>query len=491
VCAYRTDEGRIMIRMGLRTLAAMILLGPAAGAAQALAQDLPIEDVAGVSAPADGAPAVDQSAAVPAPDSARLASILAPVALYPDQLLANIFTAATYPLEVVDADRWLTQPGNAELTGDALVAALQQKDWDPSVKSLVPFPPILKMMDSQLDWTQQIGDAFLSEQDQVMDTVQMLRRQASVTGGLTSGAQQTVTSDGSLVEIQPSDPQSVSVPAYDPSVYGDWPYPQSPPMPLGAYSPDDFGGYDNGWYYGPPIIIYSPIFFWGHFDWRHHFIDRDRGRIATLDPRHAGTGGDHWEHDPAHRRGVAYNDLQLRQRFQPERLIQRPATAPATGQFGAAGDEPQRLFRPPMAGRLPGQAQSPGQAQWSAPQRFERALPAERPMPERQMPEGQRPASPQAAAPQGMAQGQPQRVAPNGQAPGQQQARPPAGRPPAVAVPRGAPPIRYQMPGYRAPQVMRTGFVAPPARSVQPSGAGSAARAVAPRGSAPVGGGRR
>jgi hypothetical protein len=130
--------------------------------------------------------------------AAELDQLLAPVALYPDQLLGQILMASTYPLEVVEAARWVEDPNNARLKGDQLAAALQGKDWDPSVKSLAPFPQILRMMDDRLDWMQKLGDAFLAQQNEVMDSVQRLRRQAEEAGTLQSSPQQTVTTQDCL-----------------------------------------------------------------------------------------------------------------------------------------------------------------------------------------------------------------------------------------------------------------------------------------------------
>ena len=134
----------------------------------------------------------------PAPGASALTAeqldqLVAPIALYPDPLIAQILMAATYPLEVVEADRWLRIPANAALKGDALTAALQQQPWDPSVKSLVPFPQLLRMMDSNLHWTEQLGDAFLAQQADVMDAVQRLRQRAQAAGSLASTPQQTVS----------------------------------------------------------------------------------------------------------------------------------------------------------------------------------------------------------------------------------------------------------------------------------------------------------
>ena len=153
--------------------------------------------------PAQTAPAQTQPAA-PAFTQAELEQILAPIAIYPDDLLTQILVASTYPLEVVMANRWLAQPGNMDLKGDALLKALDGQDWDASVKSLVPFPTVLKMMSDQLDWTQKLGDAFLAQQSDVFAAVQALRGRAQTAGTLQSNVQQTITQDASAIIIQPT-----------------------------------------------------------------------------------------------------------------------------------------------------------------------------------------------------------------------------------------------------------------------------------------------
>ena len=117
--------------------------------------------------------------------------MLAPVALYPDGLLSQILMAASYPLEVVEAQRWSL--ANPSVTGSAAVQAVDQNNWDPSVKSLLAFPRILQTMSSKLDWTRRLGDAFLGQQQQVMDTIQSLRQKAYAAGNLVSNAQDRVT----------------------------------------------------------------------------------------------------------------------------------------------------------------------------------------------------------------------------------------------------------------------------------------------------------
>lgn len=171
---------------------------------------------------------------------AQLEALVAPIALYPDPLVSQILMASTYPLEVSEATNWLRNNNN--LKGDALNNALQQQNWDPSVKSLVSFPPVLEMMGSQLSWTQNLGNAVLAQQSDTMTAIQALRAKAKKNGALQSNAQQTVTTQGSgsseTIVIQPTNPQVVYVPSYNPSVvYGAWPYPAYPPA---AYYPPGY-----------------------------------------------------------------------------------------------------------------------------------------------------------------------------------------------------------------------------------------------------------
>ena len=157
----------------------------------------------------------------------QLEQILAPVALYPDSLLTQILLASTYPIEVIQADRFAKQ--NKNLKGDALTAALEKQNWDPSVKSLVNFPDVLAMMSEKLDWTQKVGDAFLSQQPDVMKSVQRLRARAQASGNLKSTSEQKVIVEKETIVVQPSNPQVVYVPAYNPTVvYGAWWWPACP-----------------------------------------------------------------------------------------------------------------------------------------------------------------------------------------------------------------------------------------------------------------------
>ena len=235
----------------------------------------------------------------------QLDQLTAPIALYPDPLVGAILMAATYPLEIVEADRWLQEPGNAALTGDELSAALQQQSWDMSVKSLVPFPQILQMMDSDLEWTERIGDAFLAQQDAVMDSIQRLRQRAAGAGSLTSTPQEMIVTQDEDIDIEPADSAVVYVPCYDPSVvYGAWPWPDYPPLYLLPLPGDGICG--TAWI-GFPII--ARFWVWNHWRWRHHELDVVAGPSGRMGP---------WQHDPAHRHGVPYRSAAVSARYQAE-----------------------------------------------------------------------------------------------------------------------------------------------------------------------------
>lgn len=221
------------------------------------------------------------AATQPAPvfSEQQLDQLLAPIALYPDQLLGQILMAATYPLEVVEAARWLQNPGNAALKGDALANALAGQDWDPSVKSLVPFPRIIQMMSDNLSWMEKLGDAFLAQQADVMDSVQRLRREAQAAGKLQSNSQQTVATEGQTITIQPATPQVIYVPVYSPAVvYYPWPYPDYPPyyFPMLGYAPENV--LLTGIFFGIGIAIITEFWDWDYCDWhnRRIHIDVDR-----------------------------------------------------------------------------------------------------------------------------------------------------------------------------------------------------------------------
>jgi len=241
----------------------------------------------------------------------QLDQMVAPVALYPDPLLSQILMASTYPLEVVEAYRWQQSAGNSGLKGDQLAAALEQQPWDPSVKSVVAFPQVLKTMNDNIQWTEQLGNAFLAQQPAVMDSVQHLRQQAQAAHNLNSTPQQVVSNDGGQIVIEPANPEVVYVPYYNPAVvYGPWPYAGYPPYYFSDvyYGPAVFG-------FGVGIVVIGELWGWDHWNWRHHRIDIDEHRFSDLNRGRGPVGGGVWEHDPAHRGGVPYRDAATRAHF--------------------------------------------------------------------------------------------------------------------------------------------------------------------------------
>lgn len=258
----------------------------------------------------------------PAFSRGELAQMLAPVALYPDVLLAQVLMGATYPLEVVEADRWVKR--NPLLKGDNLDAALRDQDWDASVKSLCHVPAVLGLMSERLTETTKLGDAFLVQEKEVMETIQDLRARALREGNLKSNDKQKVTvrPDGTIV-IEPADPETVYVPYYNSRyVYGPWWYPAWPPWYWGPHGVV----VDGGVFFWPDFFFGFGLGYWGYLDWHQHTIIIDvRHRPRYFHPDYdwdSRQGG--WRHEPRHRRGVVYRDPVIADRYaQPPELVKR------------------------------------------------------------------------------------------------------------------------------------------------------------------------
>jgi uncharacterized membrane protein YgcG len=246
-------------------------------AADQQVNDQQMDDQAQNQPPAQNGPAA-ASYAQQSPE--QLQRLVAPIALYPDSLVAQILAASTFPEEVVEADRWVQS--NPNLKGDDLGRAVDQQPWDPSVKALCAFPSVLGNMDKNLSWTSSLGDAYYNQQQDIMDAVQVMRHRAEQSGNLKDTQQQTVVNQGSDVEIQPADPNTVYIPAYNPwLVYGPglapWPgwYPYPGIWFGGPYL--SFGvGFGIGWFGG---------FGWGYphwgFDWHNHAVMFNHNRYYS------------------------------------------------------------------------------------------------------------------------------------------------------------------------------------------------------------------
>jgi len=248
----------------------------------------------------------------------QLDALLAPIALYPDDLLAQVLMASTYPLEIVEAARFVQQ--NPGLTGTALDDAVRFKRWDPSVQSLTAFPQVLAMMSDRLEWTQQLGDAFLANRQQVMDTVQALRERARELGTLQDSDQQHVYTSDRAIVIEPAQFDYVYVPVYDPLVvYGPWWVASYQPF---FWYPPPFFGYPVrrigvGIVWGRPCRVDRNHWGWAHPEWRAGTIGVTVGRNEFFNrPQYRNYRGSvSWQHAPEHRRGVAYGSALVRERF--------------------------------------------------------------------------------------------------------------------------------------------------------------------------------
>jgi len=281
--------------------------------------------------------ALAQTAPAQGYTQAQLDQMLAPIALYPDPLLSQILMASTYPLEVVKAARWSERhPG---LQGDEAVRAVEYEDWDPSVKSLVAFPRVIRMMSERLDWTQDLGEAFLEQEPYVMDTIQRLRERALAAGNLGSNDALLVSRQSGVIYIEYADPLVVYVPYYDPLlVYGGWWWPAYPPVrwaPWPGYAVRP--GLSVSIYLGSGVRI-STGFFFGAFAWHEHRVNIVRQTFyyrptTTVERRHVEElrrgAPVRWQHEPAHRGAIEYRRPALRERYeQRSRPPARSAPAP-------------------------------------------------------------------------------------------------------------------------------------------------------------------
>jgi Protein of unknown function (DUF3300) len=253
----------------------------------------------------------------------ELDQILAPIALYSDSLLSQMLMAASYPIEIVEAARW--SKANPQTKGEAAVAAVQNQTWDVSVKSLVAFPSALMQLNDHLDWTQKLGDAMISQEQDVADSIQRLRAKAADAGNLTSGPQQTVTTQGAgtdrTIIIEPTNPDVVYVPSYNPNwAYGSWSEPAYPPV---HYPPPAGYGYGTALASG---LLWGLAFagaagaLYGGWNWARGagYVNINANRAVNIDrnlDRSRYANSNRWQHDPGHRRGVAYRDQATRQQF--------------------------------------------------------------------------------------------------------------------------------------------------------------------------------
>ena len=247
---------------------------------------------------------------------AELEQMLAPIALYPDSLLSHILIAATYPIEVVDAERWLEK--NNQFSVQERADAAEKKDWDASVKALLPFPNILKKLSNDLHWMRNLGDAFLQDQSQVLASIQSLRQQADQAGNLDNMSNVNVVRETKTIIIKPAQPEVIYVPYYDTRVvYGHWRWSHYPPV-YWQY-PSHYAYHHGPYYWHNPVHLTLGLFF-GNVHWhnRHVVVHHHKSRYYKHhSKKRVSTSyqGKKWQHNPRHRKGVAYRTANIQKKY--------------------------------------------------------------------------------------------------------------------------------------------------------------------------------
>jgi hypothetical protein len=277
----------------------------------------------------------------------ELDQLMASIALYPDDLVAQVLSASTYPVEVVQAARFAKEKSNVK--GEQLMAAAKDKDWDPSVKAMLQFPEVLTMMDEKLEWTTKVGDAFLSQQRDVMDSIQRLRGKAKEAGNLKTTKEQNVIveKETQTIVIQPANPQVVYVPTYNPTVvYGTWPYPAYPPYPV---YPPGYVATASFFSFAAGVAVGAAWSGWGgwHSNWhggdvdidvnRHNDFTRNNYTNANRYQLSQNRTSQSWQHNPEHRKGAQYRNQTTAQKFGQSRAGARDVSSGYRGYEGGAG----------------------------------------------------------------------------------------------------------------------------------------------------------
>jgi len=267
---------------------------------------------------------------------AQLDQMLAPIALYPDTVLTHVLIAATYPLEVVEADRWRQQ--NPDLDAESALNAVEDQPWDASVKALVAFPHLLSRMSQDLRWTQDLGDAFLISEGDVMDRVQSLRNAAYDQGELATTEQVKIIVEKEIIIIEPAVERVVYLPYYDTRVvYGSWRWSSYPPIYWDPFYPSVY--HRHSVYWGPAVRVtpsfYIGAFFWpqrhvvvvNHYDYSPHPVFYSSRSLVHH------SSAKRWQHASTHRRGVAYHPVyetrypeRVERRSYENRIFNRPIT---------------------------------------------------------------------------------------------------------------------------------------------------------------------
>jgi len=315
-----------------------------------------------------------ETPAAPAQDqifsAAQLDAMVAPIALYPDKLLAQVFMASTYPGDVADAVAW--SKANPKATGDAAVKQVADQPWDPSVQSLAAFPPVLGLLGSDPGWVQNLGDAVLAQPKDVMDAVQRLRHKAQAAGSLAQNEHQQVKSEPAPVAGEPetivlesSNPEEVYVPSYDPNAaYGEWEDTQYPPpayyAPQPAWYPGAVLGTAMVW--GASYAVADAL--WGDVNWNDDDFDIDVDSYNNINVNNIDVNNNNWNHNAANRDGVPYRGEGNREKYgrQLDGANERQAYRGDDGARAKQREQAQSAMRERNGGPAAGTREQPQRA---------------------------------------------------------------------------------------------------------------------------------
>jgi hypothetical protein len=245
---------------------------------------------------------------------AELAQTLAPIALYPDTLLTHILIAATYPIEVIEAERWIKkQPTSTDAQRQSKA---QNKGWDASIQALLAFPQVMAKLSDDLTWMQKLGDAFLQNEARVLASIQTLRQQAEQAGSLAAMDNVEIIKEQKIIIIEPAQPEIIYVPYYDTRlVYGQWYWAKYPPVYW--HLPHHYPAYYGHFYWGHGVHI-SSHFYFSAFHWHNRYVIVNHSTRHGYHPRNKvviSHQAKRWNHQPKHRRGVSYNNGRLKQKY--------------------------------------------------------------------------------------------------------------------------------------------------------------------------------
>jgi len=274
---------------------------------------------------------------------AELAQTLAPIALYPDTLLTHILIAATYPIEVIEAERWIKKQPTA--SNEQRESKAQKKGWDPSIQALLAFPQVMAKLSDDLSWMQKLGDAFLLNEARVLASIQTLRQQAEQAGSLAAMDNVDVIREQKNIIIEPAQPEIIYVPYYDTRlVYGQWYWANYPPVYW--HRPHHYPVNYSHFYWGHGVHI-SSHFYFSAFHWHKRYVIVNHSTRHGYHPRNKiviSHQAKRWNHQPKHRRGVSYNNGRLKQKYYGAIIHSNPKVHRRNSNFVSGSSHKMQVF---------------------------------------------------------------------------------------------------------------------------------------------------